>query len=137
MKCANIRNLALLLGLMSLSACFNEADVDVADTKWRVESLGESTHPFADGVATVAFDDERRIMAYSGCNRMAGEYAIKGGVITISQLMSTKMACMPAQKMYDEAALAGALAKVTVAQRVGDKLTLSGAGGVVIMLWKL
>lgn len=127
-----VASLALLLG----QACFHEADVPVKGTSWRVESLGLDTTTFAQGIATVAFDEDGRIAAYAGCNRMAGRYTVRGHVLDISQLMATRMACMPAKKMQDEQALADALGKVTQVDIVDDKATLKGADGVVIVLWR-
>ena len=119
-----------------LAGCFSENDAPIVGTEWRVESLGATTRPFADGNATVAFSDEGQVSAYTGCNRMGGQYTIKGRVLAISRLMSTRMACVPQQKMLDEQALAEALAKVTNVEVAGQKATLSGADGVAIVLWR-
>lgn len=126
----------MVTGLLALAAC-GEADMPIRGTEWRVESLGASTQPFADGNATVAFDEDGRISAFAGCNRMAGSYTVKGRVLNISRLMSTRMACFPQQKLMDEQALAESLAKVTKVEVKQDKATLSGADGVALVLWNL
>lgn len=125
---------ALTALALLISACFSEADVPLAG-EWRVESVGESTRPFAMGEAILRFDDGK-LSAYAGCNRMGGNYNLRGGVIRISQMMATRMACVPAEKMQHEQSLAEALAKVTHAEVEGDKASLSGADGVVIVLWR-
>lgn len=132
-------SLAAACVALVLTACVGEMDMPVSGTEWRVESVGPSTQPFADGNATVAFSEDGRISAYAGCNRMGGAYTVKGKVLTISQLVSTRMACYPQQKLIDEQALADALGKVTkVDIKEGqDKATLSGADGVAVVLWKL
>lgn len=134
MKYASTK-LLLMAGLLSLAAC--SADVPVSGTEWRVESLGASTQPFADGNARVAFDEKGRISAYAGCNRMGGSYTVNGNELAISRMMSTRMACFPEQKIRDEQALAEALAKVTRVTIAQDKAMLSSADGVVLVLWRV
>ncbi|MBA4274614.1 MAG: hypothetical protein C0436_03060 [Alphaproteobacteria bacterium] len=136
MKFASTKRIVALLALLTAQACFSEADVPVKGTQWRVESLGTDTTKFAQGEATIAFGDDGRLSAYAGCNRMAGSYNVRGHVLEISQLVATRMACMPAQKMRDEQALSDALSKVTQVDIVDDKATLQGADGVVIVLWR-
>ncbi len=124
-----------LFATLLLAGCVGEPDARIKGTEWRVESLGASTKPFADGKATLAFSEEGRVAAYAGCNRMGGSYTVKGKVLTLSQMMSTRMACFPQQKMVDEQELAEALGKVTKVEIKGDKAVLSGADGVVLTLW--
>ncbi len=133
MKFVSISIAAALL----LTACVSEAEAPIRGTEWRVESLGPSTEPFADGKATVAFDEKGHISAFAGCNRMGGAYTLKGKVLQISKLMSTMMACVPRQKLIDEHALAESLAIVTTVEVKQDKATLSGPDGVVLTLWKV
>lgn len=134
MKYASTK-LGLFAGLLLVAAC--SADVPVSGTEWRVESLGASTQPFADGNARVAFDEKGRISAYAGCNRMGGSYTVNGNELAISRMMSTRMACFPEQKMLDEQALAEALSKVTRVTIAQDKAMLSSADGVVLVLWRV
>lgn len=135
MKSANTK-LWLMAALLPLAAC-GSADAPIRDTEWRVESVGTTTQPFADGLATVAFSDEGRVSAYAGCNRMGGSYTVDGQQLAISQMMSTRMACFPQQKLIDEQALADALSKATRVSVKQDKATLSGADGVVAVLWRV
>lgn len=134
MKCVRIR-LGVLAGLLSVAAC--SSDVPISGSEWRVESLGASTRPFADGNARVAFDEKGRISASAGCNRMGGEYTVNGNELAISRVMSTRMACFPEQKMLDEQALAEALSKATRLTIAQDKAMLSSADGVVLVLWRV
>ncbi len=131
MKCANIKPLLVCL---LLAACSGGESPILGE--WRVESLGSDTRAFADGNATVAFDEEGRVSAYAGCNRIGGAYTVSGDVVEVSRMMSTRMACMPQQKMLDEQALLQALEGPRTMRLTGNKAILSKADGVVLVLWR-
>lgn len=131
MKCASIKSLALCL---LLAACSGGNAPIVGE--WKVESLGADTRVFADGNASVAFSDEGRVSAYAGCNRIGGAYTVSGDVVEVSRMMSTRMACMPQQKMLDEQALVEALEGPRTVRFTGNKAILSKADGVVLVLWR-
>lgn len=100
----------------------------LADTSWVLEpsSLGVA---IPDGVeVTIAFSGDQ-VSGNSGCNRYSGTYETVGeDGLKLGPLMSTKMACEPAQASVEGAYLPklDQVARYSVA---GDRLTLGSAEG--------
>jgi heat shock protein HslJ/uncharacterized membrane protein len=97
---------------------------------WRLESL-----PGKDGKAlgaarqplTMRFE-QNRVSGFSGCNRFTGAYEVEGGVVTISQLAGTMMAC-PEPAMVLESAFRAALGTPLRYAFEGIRLTLKPTSG--------
>lgn len=72
--------------------------VPLADIKgeWRIVNVFGEKMPATEEVPTANFDiDNSRISAYAGCNRLSATFknGEKPNAITVSQVMSTRMAC--------------------------------------------
>lgn len=99
---------------------------------WRVEDVDNAG--MIDGAElTVDFGADGRISGRSACNRYGGEYVYSSGILTISALFSTKMACAPAlmsleAKFLDR--LEGALRVNAVA---ADALSLEDEDGRILI----
>lgn len=104
----------------------------LAGTNWTIMSVGDA--PAAgDRPGTLAFT-ENRLSGSSGCNRFSGTYAQTGERLSISPVMSTKMACL-GSAMEQESKLFGILGgEVTVSFRDGDTLVIKGGNGGEIVL---
>jgi len=60
--------------------------------------------PRSDRPLVLSFDPEGRMGVRGGCNQIGGAYAVSAsGALTVSQLMSTRMACEPALMQMDAA----------------------------------
>ena len=72
-----------------------------------------------------------RVGGATGCNSMGGRYEIDGDRISISELISTKMACVEEDRMAQETRFVGALQRADRYAISGDTLTLSAGDQVV------
>lgn len=63
--------------------------------EWSVESF-DAQALVENSRITLSFDAEGRLHGQSSCNRYGGSYAVAGEIVTVSQLISTMMACAPA-----------------------------------------
>ncbi|HEY0605687.1 MAG TPA: META domain-containing protein [Herpetosiphonaceae bacterium] len=68
----------------------------------------------------------------AGCNRYSGSYTTEGDKITISQLISTKMACTATGVMEQETRFLDALATSQSWTIDGETLTLKNPGGALV-----
>lgn len=70
----------------------------------------------------ISFSDSTdRISGNAGCNGFGGHYSVKGNVIKLEKVISTKMACIPG--METENKVMNALSNVDHFTVEGDKLT--------------
>jgi heat shock protein HslJ len=80
------------------------ADNEVAGTSWVVEELG--------GAATVrpkpqlSFGDDGRVSGSTGVNRLMGRYEVTGGLLTVADAATTRMAGPPAAMEQEQRLLA-------------------------------
>ncbi len=72
-----------------------------------------------DGTTVVAFD-ATTVSGTAGCNGFSGSWSSTDGVLAIGPLMSTKMACEPAEVMARESAVIAALEASTGARSGRD-----------------
>ncbi|MEH6565812.1 MAG: META domain-containing protein [Halopseudomonas sp.] len=62
--------------------------------EWVVESINQND--ILDGSrATLNFGNDGRVSGMASCNNYAGAYNVAGSSLTVSQLVSTRMACQP------------------------------------------
>lgn len=80
-------------------------------------------------------EDEPRLAASGGCNRLIGGFSLEGETIRFSQLASTQMACGP-QLMELELRYSEALAKVRRWSIDKRSLMLQDAGGRILLLFQ-
>jgi heat shock protein HslJ len=122
--------ITVFAGLLSVAGCAAvppAAEPPSLDgTAWTLASL-PGTAPVAGATPTVEFAGGR-IAGTDGCNRYTGSYEVVGGVLRVSRLASTMMACAP-----DVAAQAKAFTDALAAAHtfgVADgRLELRGADG--------
>lgn len=95
----------------------------IVGTEWTLVSLN-GTH-VTESAPTLTLDDEGRLSGSGGCNRYGGSYTLTDGMLTISPLFSTRMACAE-PVMAQEMAFLNALEAVTSARVEGQQLILEG-----------
>lgn len=76
---------------------------------WALTQIGATAYkadPKTQNVPYIQFGSDLRVSGADGCNRIAGQYAIKGQHITLGQLAGTRMLCQDAMQItakYNEA----------------------------------
>lgn len=98
-------------------------------TSWTLVELAGK--PVVEGgkPVTAEFDGEGRVAGSAGCNRYTASYKLVAGQLSISQAISTRMACAQPGVMEQEAAFLKAMEKVMTFQREGERLTLTTTDG--------
>lgn len=92
-----------------------------------VEAEGPGTDglPLADRDVTITVAASE-LAGDAGCNTYSAEYTLDGDRISVGEVVSTDMACEPAEAMDAEQAYLDALGQVERATLEGDELVLTG-----------
>lgn len=109
------------------------ATAELENTYWKLTRLGDQ--PVIVGERQrephiVLHQQDGRVAAFGGCNRMTGGYTLEGTRIEFSQLASTMMAC--AEGMDTEQALAVALDRARSYRIIGQHLDLFDQAGELV-----
>ena len=127
----------LLALAITLSSCAGpSAASGLANTAWKLESLGPkgSEVPVLDGYPiTLTFEDESKVGGSSGCNSYGGQYTVKDGALSFSQIVSTMVACVDQAAMQQETDFHAALNSAGSYQLDGDHLTIEYGGGQAVL----
>lgn len=133
------RHMASLLLLLVLSGCAAGApppsgprETALEGTNWVLLRLGTvAATPTGSARPPNLRLTERRAGGFGGCNRLGGAYELSGAALRFGPLIATRMACMEGgaqeQPYFD------ALAAVRGWRLSGDRLTLTGADGAVLL----
>src|SRR5262245_2742426 len=99
-------------------------------TRWRATELAGKPTPAqdAESEAHLVFDAKGRVSGSDGCNRMTGDYTLKGDVVTFGKMAGTLMACIGAAA-ETEGPFREALKSATRLRITGDRLELSDTTG--------
>ena len=127
------KSLALLLSLFVVVACAAVRPPAISDLEHRrfvLASMDGATFS-ASRTPDIAFAEGFRVSGQM-CNRYMGQGVLDKGVLTVSQMASTKMFCMDAalntvEEVFSSMLIAGAQADLS-----GDTLTLSQGGHVLV-----
>lgn len=93
-----IAAIAALLGAAACAQTPAAGDHPPIVGAWDVAAIDGAAVP-AGVTATVVFAEDGQVSGVGGCNRYGGRYSYAGGVVTVSELFATKMACMEPNKM--------------------------------------
>jgi heat shock protein HslJ len=90
---------------------------------------------------TAQFDDGNRLAGDSGCNSYGASYRTKGSALTITDVLSTQRACLPADSTAPspsavEQAYLAKLPQVASFRVARSKLTLFASGGTAILVYR-
>jgi heat shock protein HslJ len=102
-----------------------------AGTHWRVAAI--------NGQATPATDNYRieftgnRVSARFGCNRFAGTYRVAPYELVISELVGTRMACLPPAGAFENTATAILHEPLHIRPNGRDSLVLSSGPGTIVL----
>lgn len=99
---------------------------------WRLVDFGPVDAPvaaLADVSVTVKFDAGNTVGGSGGCNSYGGNYQLNGQSLSVSQVVSTMMACENTDVMQQESRYLAALGSATGLHVAGTELTIDYAGG--------
>ena len=101
---------------------------------WILTQMGNTeikTAPNERNIPSLQFSADNRISGADGCNRIMGSYTVGRDTLTLSQLATTRMACINNSAVPQE--FQEALAKVTHYQVFGKTLKLLDRHGNLLL----
>lgn len=142
------RGVAILVALLMLTGCTitfpsvatpgatpgstvpSNGDEPLAGTSWALTGLGrDAAIPVvANSTVTLDFSTDGQASGNAGCNSYGGDYTVAGEMITISELVSTLMACTDTAVMDQEQEYLAALDSAGHFAVDGNQLTIWGEG---------
>lgn len=68
--------------------------MSLVNTTWQLTQMEGRSFAANDGAYTIVFNEEGRVVGKGDCNRISGGYTFDNkGVMTITQMISTRMMC--------------------------------------------
>jgi len=153
--------IAIVVGMLMLTVCFagcvsqpvTPAPVQTtapvatqppttfpAGVEWRLTSYlnGAKVLTSVTGVkpVTALFDSSGKLSGSAGCNQYSATYTVAGTGITITQPISTLMACQEPVMQQESMYLADLTKASSYSNTPGDTLTFFDASGAVILVYK-
>lgn len=111
-------------------------EAPLVGTRWVLESLagpgGETVPALPDREVTAEFSDGR-LSGNGGCNNYFGGYTVDGANLSVGQVGSTMMACMPEAIMQQESRYFANLQAAATYTITDGRLMISNAAGDVIL----
>jgi len=83
-----------------LVACGGTGGDPLDGTTWELHSIGRFS-PIPGSMTTISFENGQ-VSGLGGCNQYGGEYQVNGGMITISELYMTEMACLSPEGVMEQ-----------------------------------
>lgn len=104
--------------------------VELAGRRWDVDGLvdGETASSVPAGVTAFLRIDGDALFGHTGCNELSGAVTVDGDTLTVSDLVTTDMACDGAAGYVEDVVLA-ALEGTVRFSIAGDRLSLQAPGG--------
>lgn len=113
------------------SAAQQPAAQSLAGTRWEITKINGAS-PAAERKAQLNFTGDR-ISGNAGCNGFGGGYVLADHVLTVTQMISTKMACVGPGMEQESAVFKILRSPMTVARHDDGSMTLSDEGGTVTL----
>ena len=126
---------AVLVAALAWAAITFAGGQALDGTHWTLTQLNGQPPVAAEAVVDLSFQAEGRIGGNGGCNSYGGDYAVSGSRLTVSNLMSTLMACLDDGLNTQESAYWAALGTVASYDLSGDVLTLKDASGAAVLVF--
>jgi heat shock protein HslJ len=108
-------------------------------TEWQLNSFitgetaeGAASSLIAGTTITLLFNEEGSMGGHGGCNSYGSQYQVDGETITISDLVSTLMACEAEGVTEQETTYLSALGTVETFAIEGNQLTIKYPGGALV-----
>jgi len=103
----------------------------LAGTRWEINKINGAS-PTAERKAQLNFTGDR-VSGNAGCNGFGGGYVLADHVLTVTRMISTKMACVGPGMEQESAVFKILGAPMTVARHDDGSMTLSDDGGTVTL----
>lgn len=111
-------------------------DAALVGTEWQLHTFlsGETADSTAssligDSTITLVFNEDGTVGGHGGCNSYGGNYLVEGESLTISELVSTLMACEAEGVTEQESVYLDALGRAESYSIEGNQLTIYYPGG--------
>jgi heat shock protein HslJ len=125
----------LALVLAGCASSGSQSGGDLTGKFWALtELMGKP--PVAGTGISAQFTTDGKVAGSAGCNRYSGTYTVSGNQITFSSPMAATMMMCEQAIMDQESAYLKALGEAKTFAVKGDRLTLSGAGGAALAVFK-
>lgn len=128
-----LRLAALAAILVTAMACGNTSGSSapsLSGTSWTIVSINRFP-TVANAQPTTDFSADGKVSGNAGCNTFSGTYTVTGDNISVSPLVSTRMACASADITTQEAAYLEALSRATHWAIDQGNLSLTGFKNIV------
>lgn len=112
---------ALALATATITVSADDALTSLAGSEWGFPDAGDAYVQFR----------VKDVAGFSGCNRFRGTYKFESGVLTLSPLATTRMACPP-EKMETERRVLQILQDTKAAGATHKTLILKGGTGTIL-----
>lgn len=123
---------SMLLALLLLSACAGgKSQNPQAGSDWNLVTLS-GTPPLEGTTLTLTFGTDQ-VGGNAGCNSFGGKYVVEGDQLTVSELVSTLMACAETGVMEQESAYLSAVGAAQSFSLKGSELRILSAEGVELV----
>ena len=119
-----------LFALLTLAVAMLAQSPAITETQWRLKKIGTEAVVPGKGQKKPYLKLEakgNKVIGFSGCNRLMGDYKLKGAELSFGPTAGTKMAC--AQGMDTEKLFVQALPKVKTYKISGQSLDLLDSAG--------
>lgn len=104
----------------------------IASKRWTLAEIAGQR--LRENQPTLEFDAQaRRVSGDSGCNRFSGSFEVNGSTLKLSQLVSTRRACLSAKASQLEANFLGLLEATTRFELAGGQLRLYSDKGLTLV----
>ena len=125
----------LLPGLVLLLAACGGGENPLAGTEWRLVALGDADAPAAvvGGEPTAEFTSAAEMTGWTGCNSYGARYRVRGSELRLDDLRWTEAGCPSRALFRQEQRMQDSLATVERFELSGERLTLHGEGGQVLV----
>lgn len=124
------RNVFVALTLFAASAC-NESEPSLDGREFRLQTA--EGYDVLSGTSIYTRFHDGQLSAGAGCNSMGGGYAVRDGVLIVTELARTERGCQPAAHAQDEWLSDFLIARPTLALE-DNLLVLSAKGATLTFL---
>lgn len=114
-------------------------DASLTGIEWQLNAFvggdtadASASSLIADSTITVMFNEDGSVGGHGGCNSYGGQYQVDGETLTISDLVSTLMACEAEGVTEQETMYLNALGTAETYSIAGNQLTINYPGGALV-----
>lgn len=131
-----VLNFVIVLAVIfagTLQSLAQDSGSDIFGKRWTLSEM-EQREVGANGPYLEFDRDQKRVSGSGGCNRFSGTFEIEGSSIKISRIVSTRMACIDAERQRVETTFLRLLETITRFELQGNTLHLYAGDRPVLVL---